>query len=76
MGGQIPLLVGRVYGLFGYLRLAVPEHTVIESHPDDALHDLRLLHPFPALASFAKSVDLEVRTPCLPYSLSCQLDMS
>ncbi|EDQ84393.1 uncharacterized protein MONBRDRAFT_30271 [Monosiga brevicollis MX1] len=56
---KIPLLVGRVYGLFGYLRLAVPEHTVIESHPDDALHDLRLLHPFPALASFAKSIDLE-----------------
>uniref|UniRef100_UPI00358EEBE6 NEDD8-activating enzyme E1 regulatory subunit isoform X2 n=1 Tax=Myxine glutinosa TaxID=7769 RepID=UPI00358EEBE6 len=48
---QIPLLVCRTYGILGYLRLAVPEHTVVESHPDNTLVDLRLDKPFPRLAA-------------------------
>ena len=33
---------------------------VVETHPDDPLPDLRLLHPFEGLTSFCDSIDLEV----------------
>uniref|UniRef100_A0A8C4N706 NEDD8-activating enzyme E1 regulatory subunit n=1 Tax=Eptatretus burgeri TaxID=7764 RepID=A0A8C4N706_EPTBU len=48
---QIPLLICRTYGILGYLRLVVPEHAVVESHPDNTLDDLRLDKPFPRLAA-------------------------
>ncbi|KAJ3592858.1 hypothetical protein NHX12_005196 [Muraenolepis orangiensis] len=32
---SVPFLVCQTYGLVGYMRLAVKEHTVIESHPDN-----------------------------------------
>lgn len=54
----IPLLVCRCYGLLGYMRLAIKEHTVIESHPDNAHDDLRLDCAFPGLLEFAKTFDL------------------
>ncbi|BFZ12834.1 hypothetical protein BsWGS_15873 [Bradybaena similaris] len=54
----IPLLVCRCYGLIGYLRLVLKEHTVIESHPDNSHEDLRLDRPFPALKVFCDSLDL------------------
>ncbi|KAG8437603.1 hypothetical protein GDO86_008349, partial [Hymenochirus boettgeri] len=56
---NIPLLVCRAYGFVGYMRIAVKEHTVIESHPDNALEDLRLDHPFPELRGHLHSCDLE-----------------
>lgn len=56
---NIPLLVCRCYGFIGYMRLAVKEHTVIESHPDSAHEDLRLDRPFPGLVKFANSLDLD-----------------
>uniref|UniRef100_A0A4W5MQR9 NEDD8-activating enzyme E1 regulatory subunit n=1 Tax=Hucho hucho TaxID=62062 RepID=A0A4W5MQR9_9TELE len=56
---NIPFLVCRTYGLVGYMRLVVQEHTVIESHPDNALEDLRLDQPFAELKNQIQSYDLE-----------------
>ncbi|XP_041125206.1 NEDD8-activating enzyme E1 regulatory subunit [Polyodon spathula] len=58
-GAGVPLLVCRTYGLIGYMRLVVKEHTVVESHPDNALEDLRLDHQFPELKKHIQSYDLE-----------------
>ena len=58
----LPLLAVRSSGLAGYCRLAVPEHTVIESKPDGLHHDLRLSAPFPELAAHAAAVDLSAMT--------------
>ena len=44
---------------FRYIRIQTPEHAIIESHPDNVLTDLRLDAPFPALAAYMESVDLE-----------------
>ncbi|CAB4008066.1 NEDD8-activating enzyme E1 regulatory subunit [Paramuricea clavata] len=54
----IPLLVCSAYGMIGMMRLALQEHTVIESHPDNMFEDLRLDQPFPQLQTFSDSLDL------------------
>ncbi|XP_063294365.1 NEDD8-activating enzyme E1 regulatory subunit [Pelobates fuscus] len=54
----IPLLICRAYGFVGYMRIAVKEHTIIESHPDNALEDLRLDQPFPELSEHLQLYDL------------------
>ena len=41
------------------MRLAVKEHCVVESHPDNAHEDLRLDVPFPELRDFVDSMDLD-----------------
>ncbi|ROT76495.1 NEDD8-activating enzyme E1 regulatory subunit [Penaeus vannamei] len=56
---NIPLLVVRSYGMIGYIRVQIEEHTVIESHPDNEMPDLRLDRPFPALQKYMDSLDLE-----------------
>ncbi|XP_069112998.1 NEDD8-activating enzyme E1 regulatory subunit-like isoform X3 [Argopecten irradians] len=56
---NIPLLVCRCYGFIGYMRLALREHTVIESHPDSSHEDLRLDREFAGLASYCDSLDLD-----------------
>ncbi|XP_076988776.1 NEDD8-activating enzyme E1 regulatory subunit isoform X2 [Tamandua tetradactyla] len=56
---QIPLLICRTYGLVGYMRIIIKEHPVIESHPDNALEDLRLDKPFPELREYFQSYDLD-----------------
>ena len=56
---SVPLLVVRSYGFLGYLRLACAEHCVIESHPDNAHHDLRIDVPFTGLSQYVDSIDLE-----------------
>uniref|UniRef100_G3PRU0 NEDD8-activating enzyme E1 regulatory subunit n=1 Tax=Gasterosteus aculeatus aculeatus TaxID=481459 RepID=G3PRU0_GASAC len=56
---SVPFLVCKCYGLIGYMRLAVEEHTVIESHPDNALEDLRLLQPFSELNNHIESYNLD-----------------
>ncbi|XP_069509303.1 NEDD8-activating enzyme E1 regulatory subunit isoform X2 [Ambystoma mexicanum] len=56
---NIPFLVCRTYGLVGYLRIVVKEHTVIESHPDNALEDLRLDQPFPELNEHLQTFSLD-----------------
>ncbi|KAJ8249407.1 hypothetical protein GJAV_G00234470 [Gymnothorax javanicus] len=55
----VPFLLCRTYGLIGYMRLVVKEHTVIESHPDNALEDLRLDQPFAELQNHFQSYDLD-----------------
>jgi len=55
---QIPLFVSRSYGFLGYLRIAVPEHTIVESHPEEPGDDLRLAEPFPALQKFCEAIDV------------------
>ncbi|XP_077166064.1 NEDD8-activating enzyme E1 regulatory subunit isoform X2 [Paroedura picta] len=56
---NIPLLVCRTYGLVGYMRIVIKEHQVIESHPDNALDDLRLDNLFPELQEHIHSYDLD-----------------
>uniref|UniRef100_A0A3Q1C1Y7 NEDD8-activating enzyme E1 regulatory subunit n=1 Tax=Amphiprion ocellaris TaxID=80972 RepID=A0A3Q1C1Y7_AMPOC len=56
---SVPFLVCKTYGLLGYMRLVVQEHTVIESHPDNALEDLRLDQPFAEFQNHVKSYDLD-----------------
>ncbi|KAJ3103065.1 NEDD8-activating enzyme E1 regulatory subunit [Phlyctochytrium planicorne] len=54
---NIPLVVVRSYGFIGYLRIAIPEHSVVETHPESII-DLRIDCPFPDLVSFFNSFDL------------------
>uniref|UniRef100_A0A8C8E687 NEDD8-activating enzyme E1 regulatory subunit n=1 Tax=Otus sunia TaxID=257818 RepID=A0A8C8E687_9STRI len=56
---NVPLLVCRTYGLVGYMRVIIKEHTVVESHPDNTLEDLRLDKPFPELREHIQSYDLD-----------------
>ncbi|XP_064646486.1 NEDD8-activating enzyme E1 regulatory subunit-like isoform X2 [Lineus longissimus] len=56
---NIPLVVCRSYGLIGYIRLVIKEHTVIESHPDSIHEDLRLDRPFPGLVEYCDRLDLD-----------------
>ncbi|XP_010583546.1 PREDICTED: NEDD8-activating enzyme E1 regulatory subunit [Haliaeetus leucocephalus] len=56
---NVPLLVCRTYGLVGYMRVIIKEHTVVESHPDNMLEDLRLDKPFPELREHVQSYDLD-----------------
>ncbi|KAK9236603.1 hypothetical protein V1525DRAFT_362529 [Lipomyces kononenkoae] len=55
---KIPLLVSNCIGFYGYLRIVLPEHTVVESHPDSTV-DLRLDCPWPELEKFAAAIDLD-----------------
>ncbi len=57
--GKKPLMVVRSYGFVGYIRLQVEEHTVVESHPDNELTDLRLDKPFPELVSYMDAIDMD-----------------
>ena len=54
-----PLLVACAYGLVGYIRIAVQEHEVIESHPDNYHEDLRLDCPFPALQAHVDKINFD-----------------
>ena len=55
---KIPLIVERSYGFVGYLRVIVPEHTIVESKPDNPPDDLRLAEPFEELVKYVDSFDL------------------
>lgn len=59
---NIPLVLTKVNGLFGYLRLQVKEHVIIESKPDSTLEDLRLDVPFPELEEYMKNFNLDSMT--------------
>lgn len=56
---SIPLVVPRSYGFIGSIRISTPEHTIVESKPDNPTDDLRLYNPFPELQKYADSVELE-----------------
>ncbi|KAK9474739.1 uncharacterized protein V1510DRAFT_447023 [Dipodascopsis tothii] len=69
----IPLVVVNSVGFYGYVRHVVPEHTVVESHPDSTV-DLRLDCPWPELAAYATELaDLdaldEIELAHVPYVL-------
>ncbi|KAK7077671.1 NEDD8-activating enzyme E1 regulatory subunit [Halocaridina rubra] len=56
---SVPLLIVRSYGMIGYIRVQIEEHTVVESHPDSEMPDLRLDRPFSALQKYMDSLDLD-----------------
>lgn len=56
---KIPLIVCQSIGFIGYMRIQTPEHTIIETHPDNELPDLRLDKPFEALKNFMDNLNLE-----------------
>jgi len=51
-----PLVVLRLNGLVGYIRLSTKEHTIVESKPQFPPVDLRLNSPFQALEKFASTI--------------------
>ena len=55
----IPLLVARSYGLLGYIRISLPQHEVVEAHPDNSHEDLRLDCPFPSLVTYMDQIELD-----------------
>lgn len=56
---SIPMIAVRTNGLLGYIRLALPELCIMESHPDDSRTDLYIHGPqlerFPELKEFLLS---------------------
>ncbi|XP_059452013.1 NEDD8-activating enzyme E1 regulatory subunit AXR1-like [Corylus avellana] len=60
---NVMLIFARSYGLTGFVRISLKEHTVVESKPDHFLDDLRLNNPWPELKRFAESIDLDVQDP-------------
>ena len=56
---SVPLVLASSYGLMGYVRIALPSHEVLESHPDSNLEDLRLDCPFPELKLYMDCIDLD-----------------
>ncbi len=57
---HIPLVITRSYGFIGFLRLVLPEHGIIESHPAE-VPDLRLQEPWKELEEHMNSVDLDIK---------------
>ena len=55
---RVPLVLVRSYGLIGSIRVATPEHCVVESKPDNALEDLRFDKPFQELQTYVDAVEL------------------
>ncbi|XP_050877438.1 NEDD8-activating enzyme E1 regulatory subunit AXR1 [Lathyrus oleraceus] len=68
---NVILIFARSYGLTGFVRISLKEHTVIELKPELFLDDLRLNNPWPELKRFAEGFDLNVQGPVvhkhIPY---------
>lgn len=58
---NIPLIVEDVASFYGYMRISIKEHTIMETHPE-SLVDLRLDATWPALDDFTASYDLQTLT--------------
>jgi amyloid beta precursor protein binding protein 1 len=54
---RLPCIAIYSYGLIGIVRLQAPPLPILNPKPRDARPDLRLVHPFPVLASLADSID-------------------
>lgn len=52
----VPLVVARSCGLVGMLRVAAPDHAVVDARPATAPADLRVAAPFPELAAHCEGV--------------------
>ncbi|XP_071710813.1 NEDD8-activating enzyme E1 regulatory subunit AXR1-like isoform X1 [Rutidosis leptorrhynchoides] len=70
---NVMLIFARSYGLSGFVRTSVKEHTVIESKPDHFLDDLRLNNPWPELKRLTENIDFDTSDPVahkhIPYIL-------
>ena len=51
----------------GYTRIMLPELCIVESKPENALHDLRIPAPFPALQALSEAVDVNVEVRHMTY---------
>ena len=58
---KVPFLYCHCVGLIGWIRVQLAEHTIIESHPDSIIEDLRLDDPFPDLVNYMNSITLTER---------------
>lgn len=57
---NIPLLILRQYGMAGYLRVSKPVNCIIEPKMAQVnFKDLRVSEPWPELAQFAASFDMD-----------------
>ncbi|CAK9828110.1 NEDD8-activating enzyme E1 regulatory subunit [Anthophora retusa] len=56
---NIPLIVCRSIGFIAYMRVQVKEHTVVETHPDNEIPDLRLDRPFETLKKHLDTINLD-----------------
>jgi hypothetical protein len=66
---QVPLCVGRAYGMIGLWRNVLPEVCVIESRPEYTKENYRIASPFPQLESFAAQYDIDTcKHPHLPLT--------
>ncbi|KFK31127.1 hypothetical protein AALP_AA6G071300 [Arabis alpina] len=68
---NVMLVFARSYGLTGFVRISVKEHTIIDSKPDHFLDDLRLNNPWPELTRFVETIDIKTPDPVvhkhIPY---------
>eukprot|EP00941_MAST-03F_sp_MAST-3F-sp1_P000558 g558.t1 len=58
---NIPLVLGRAFGLIGQVRLVFREHCVIESKPSSFVPKLRVCNPWPKLREHVDSVRAKVK---------------
>lgn len=56
---NVPFILCRSVGFLGSFRIQIKEHSVIETHPDNEQTDLRLDVPFPSLAEYLDSFDID-----------------
>lgn len=66
---EIPLCVGRAYGMIGLWRNVIPEVCIIESRPEYMKENYRIASSFPQLEAFVGQYDLETcKHPHLPLT--------
>ncbi|KAJ8686158.1 hypothetical protein QAD02_021952 [Eretmocerus hayati] len=56
---DVPLVVCKSLGFIGYIRVQIKEHTIVETHPDNEIPDLRLDKPFEALKNHFDAIDFD-----------------
>jgi amyloid beta precursor protein binding protein 1 len=61
---NIPFVQVRTFGLIGKMKIWSPTLYIVESKPDHALQNLRILDPFPELEAFVKSISKEDLHKC------------
>ncbi len=60
---SVPLVIANSYGLVGYMRIGLPCHEILETHPENFHDDLRLDCPFPELLEYMDQVNLSTMNP-------------
>ncbi|XP_070500882.1 nedd8-activating enzyme E1 regulatory subunit [Chironomus tepperi] len=62
---NIPLIACKSLGFFGLARVQMKEYCVIETHPDNKHHDLRLEEPFDAMIEYCEKIEFGPKVPWL-----------